>query len=313
MNLFHVLKNMIKNPSARFGYLSALGFYDKVPDDEYLKRKYKVIIGRELNLENPQTFNQKLQWLKLYDRRPEYTMMVDKFEVKKYVSDLIGEEYIIPTLGVWNHFDEIDFSKLPDQFVLKCTHDSGGLVICRDKNNLDKVAAKRKIEHCLKRNYYWLGREWPYKHVKPRIIAEQYLEDNTYVFGNNGLTDYKFFCFSGKPKMIYISNGMENHTTAKISFYDMNGNEMPFHRSDYQPIMGKVTLPDNFLSMEKVAKKLAKNINNPFVRIDLYSLQGKVYFSEITFSPCSGMIPFDPMNWDYKLGQWIELPKETLQ
>lgn len=233
--------------------------------------------------------------------------MVDKCEVKEYVKDIIGEEYIIPTLGVWEKFEDIDFSKLPEQFVLKCTHDSGGLVICRDKSKLDKEKARKKIEACMKMNYYWSKREWPYKNVKPRIIAEQYMEDEN---ATEGLTDYKFFCFNGIPKLLYVSQGLQDHATASISFYDLEGKQMPFHRKDYKPIAGEMSLPEKFDTMVSLAKKLAEEIHNPFIRIDLYSIRGRIYFSEITFFPCSGMMPFEPEEWDKTLGDWIELPSK---
>ena len=172
-------------------YLDSRGFFKFMSDEAYLKFMYKLKMKRKLNLSDPQTFNEKLQWLKIYDRKPEYTTMVDKYEAKKYVADIIGEEYIIPTLGVWDRFEDIDFDELPDQFVLKCTHDSGGLVICRDKSKLDLKAAKKKINKSLKRNYYWIGREWPYKNVRPRIIAEKFMTDPT----SDDLQDYKFFFF----------------------------------------------------------------------------------------------------------------------
>lgn len=194
------------------------GLYDGMDDETFLKMAYKRKFGKELDLNNPVTFNEKLQWLKLNDRKPEYTEMVDKFMAKKYVASIIGQEHIIPTLGVWSRFDDIDFDKLPTQFVLKCTHDSGGLVVCKDKSNLNKKAAKKKIEKSMKTNYYKGGREWPYKNVKPQIIAEEYMED----ISGNGLTDYKFYCFNGVPKYLYVSNGMDNHETARLSFLTMN-------------------------------------------------------------------------------------------
>lgn len=281
------------------------GFYKKKTDEEYLKIRYKSIFHKELNLVSPQTFNEKLQWLKLYNRKSEYTTMVDKYEVKKYVADKIGEEYIIPTLGVWEKFDDIDFEALPNQFVLKCTHDSGGLVICRNKSKLDMQKAKEKIEHSLKRNYYWSSREWPYKNVRPRIIAEQYMEDGT---SPSGLRDYKFFCFNNEVKMLYVSQGLEDHATASISFFDLSGNEMPFRRKDFKPITGVLELPENFEEMLDKAQKLATAVDAPFVRIDLYSISGETKFSEITFSPCSGMIPFEPEERDGTIGDWIKLP-----
>lgn len=278
-----------------------------IPDKLYIQLKFLMRLKRLPNLKSPKTFNEKLQWLKLYDRRPEYSRMVDKYEAKGYVAERIGEEHIIPTLGVWDSFDEIDFDSLPDQFVLKCTHDSGGLVICRDKSKLDKAAARKKIEDSLSVNYYWQGREWLYKDIKPRILAEIYMEDENEA---QGLTDYKFFCFNGEPRMIYVSQGLEDHTTARISFYDLEGKEMPFCRSDYRPIQGEIVLPFNFAEMTETARELAQTVNCAFVRIDLYSVCGKMYFSEITFSPCGGMVPFEPVEWDRKLGDWIELPKD---
>ena len=283
-----------------------------IPDKLYLKLKYKKRVGKKLNLKEPQSFNEKLQWIKLYDRNPNYSILVDKCEVKKYVADKLGKEFIIQTLGVWDKFDNIDFNALPNQFVLKCTHDSGGLVICRDKSKFDIEKAKKKINNSLKNNYYWHGREWPYKNVKPRIIAEQYMDDfNPEDEGyGNGLTDYKFFCFNGEPKMLYVSRGLENHATAQISFYDLECNEMPFKRTDYAGIKGQLHKPKRLDDMILIAKKLATEIGSAFSRIDLYEINEKIYFSEITFFPCSGFLPFDPPEWNYKIGQWINLPKK---
>lgn len=310
------VKKIIHNPALLFLTLGQRGFFNWIPDEQYLKIAYRIKMGKMLDLNNPQTFNEKIQWLKLHDRRPEYTQMVDKIEAKKLVANAIGEEYIIPTLGVWNHFDEIDFDKLPDQFVLKCSHDSGGLVICRDKSKLDKEAARKKIESCLKHNFYWGQREWPYKNVKPRILAEKYMEDNKthdlrdYENTVQGLVDYKFFCFDGSPKLLYISKGLEDHSTAEISFYSMTGEEEEFHRRDYKPYHNAI-LPDNFEKMKQLSERIARKVNNPFVRVDLYSINGKLFFSEITFSPCSGMLPFEPSSADLLLGRMIQLPNKT--
>lgn len=303
------IKKVFCNPWIVVDYLCARHLLNWVPDDTYLKLLYRAKTGKRLHLDNPRTFNEKIQWLKLFDRKTIYTTMVDKYVAKQYVADCIGEEYIIPTLGVWDKFEDIDFKTLPDQFVLKCTHDSGGLVICRDKDSLDKQKAKEKIERSLKRNYYWSGREWQYKDVNPRIIAEQYIED-TETEETLGLTDYKFFCFNNEVKMLYVSRGLENHATASISFYDLNGNEMPFRRKDYKPLSGKLTLPNNYNDMLEKARILAKSVDAPFVRIDLYSIAGKTKFSEITFSPCSGMIPFEPTEWDDIIGSWLRIPLE---
>lgn len=279
-----------------------------LPDKFVITNVFKFKMGKKPDLKNPKTFNEKLQWLKLYDRKPIYTTMVDKYDAKKYVADIIGEEHIITTLGVWNSFDEINFDNLPNQFVIKCTHDSGGLVICRDKSKLDKEKVRKKIEKCFKRNYYWSSREWPYKDVKPRIIAEEFMVDEKgEASGIKGLVDYKFFCFGGEPKFLYVSKGLEDHSTAKISFFDLEGKLMPFYRKDFSPFDTELVLPDNYDEMKAYAEKIAKEINNPFVRVDLYSLNNNIYFSEITFFPCSGMVPFEPEEWDGKLGEYIDL------
>ena len=281
-------------------------FLDRLPDEAYLKLKFRLRMGKKLDLKDPKTFNEKLQWLKLYDRKPEYTTMVDKAAAKEYVAEKIGGQYVIPTLGVWETFDDIDFDALPEKFVLKCTHDSGGLVICRDKGSVNREEAREKIEKALKTNYYLHGREWPYKNVKPRILAEAYMEDGS----GTGLTDYKFFCFNAEPKMLYVSRGLEDHATASISFYDFEGKQMAFRRKDFKPIEGPLVLPENFGEMQEIARRIAETVGCSFVRVDLYSIQGNVYFSEITFSPCSGMLPFEPESWDERLGSWIRLPEK---
>lgn len=296
----------IRNPKKMYGFFSTRGLLNWMSDKAYVKMAYKATTGKTLNLKNPISFNEKLQWLKLYDRKPLYTELADKYAVRKHIAQAFGDGHLIPLVGgPWKSFDEIDFDALPEQFVLKCTHDSGGLVICRDKTKLDKKAACKKIEKSLKTKYFYQGREWPYKNIPPRIIAEAYMEDENEAAG---LTDYKFFCFNGEPRMIYVSQGLENHATASISFYDLEGKEMPFRRSDFRPIQGEMALPGNFAEMTAAAQKLAQMVDCPFVRIDLYSICGKMYFSEVTFFPCGGMLPFEPTQWDNELGKWIRLP-----
>ena len=224
------LHRLIYDPQSLFIHYFRNSIGKILNDRQYICIMNRIMMKKKINLKNPQTFNEKIQWLKLYDHNPIYTTMVDKYEVKKYVANIIGEKYIIPTLGVWNSFDEIEFDKLPNQFVIKCTHDSGGLVICRNKDNMDYKAAENKIKACLKQRYYWIAREWPYKNVKPRIIAEEYMHNS----GDNELTDYKWFCFNGTPKFLYISHGLANHETATIDFYDINYKKMPFKRTDYK-------------------------------------------------------------------------------
>lgn len=277
------------------------GLLNWLPDEPYLKLMFRLHMGRKLDLREPRAFNEKLQWLKLYDRKPEYTQMVDKYEAKKYAASVIGEEHVIPTLGVWERFDDIDFDALPNQFVLKCTHDSGGLVICRDKASFDKNAARTKINRAMRKNYYYHGREWPYKNVKPRIIAETYLEN-----GSRGLVDYKFYCFDGIDRYLYVSEGLEDHSTANISFLTMDWQFAPFNRLDYKPFSALPPCPEHYEEMRQLARKLSAN--HPFLRVDLYDVGGTVYFSELTFSPVSGYMPFSPQEYDEILGRYISLP-----
>lgn len=290
-----------------FMFLSNRGFFNRMSDKAYLKLRYNCIMGKKLNLDNPVTYNEKLQWLKLYDRKPEYTKMVDKYEAKKYVADIIGEEYIIPTLGVWDNVNDIDFDTLPNQFVLKCTHDSGGLVICKDKSELDIENAKNTLNHFLNRNFYNVHREWPYKDVQPRIIAEKYMEDES----GKDLKDYKFFCFNGEPKLLYISEGLSDHSTAKISFADMDYNIAEFKRNDFKPFDELPKKPINFEKMKELAKVLSKD--RAFIRVDFYEINKKIFFGELTFFPCSGYLPFDPEKYDKVLGDWITLPNKMIQ
>lgn len=272
------------------------------PDKLFLKILFQLRTGYRLNLKNPQTFNEKLQWLKLNNRNPICTQMVDKIEVKKYVASIIGEEYLIPTLAVYESAEEIDFSILPNQFVLKCTHDSGGIVVCRDKSNLDINVAKEKMKKGLKRDYFYRNREWPYKNVLHRIIAEQYMEDES----GYELKDYKFFCFDGVPKLLFVATdrGLIYEET-KFDFYDMQFNHLPF--TNGHPNSNKTIIrPRGFEQMKDIAAKLSKGF--PHLRVDLYDINGRVYFGELTFYHWSGMTPFEPIEWDYKLGNLIELP-----
>lgn len=275
------------------------GFFNWLPDKPCLYLLYWARMGRRLNLKNPQTFNEKQQWLKLYNRKSEYTQMVDKYEAKKYIASLIGEEYVIPTLDVWERFEDIDFDELPDQFVLKCTHDSGCFVICRDKSKLDFGAAEKKIKKSLKKNYYFHGREWPYKDVKPQIIAEEYVEDTQ----DDALTDYKFYCFGGIPKIMYISkdHGKEPFT----DFFDMEFNHLPIIIQDPNAeVMPQK--PAQFEEMKEFATLLSRNV--PFLRVDFYEVKGKLYVGELTFFDGCGFELVEPEDWNEKMGSWINLP-----
>lgn len=300
-----IIKRLYKNPYEFLIYLSMKRYIDWVPDSVYLRILYKARTGKRLNLKNPKTFNEKLQWLKINDRKSRYSILVDKYEVRKYISEKIGEEYLIPLIGVYDSFDDINFDKLPKKFVIKCTHDSGGLVICRDKNKLDHQIAREKINKSLKRNYYYSGREWPYKNVKPRIIIEQFMEEANKDIAKYGLIDYKFHCFNGEPKFLYVSQGLEDHKTAQMSFYDLNFEKLPFRRADYDQLNREVNIPLNFEKMKEICSKLSKDID--FLRVDLYEINGKIYFSELTFTPCSGMMPFEPMEYDDIVGEMLKL------
>ncbi len=274
-----------------------------IPDRIYIKYLFFLRMGKRLSLKDPETYSEKLQWLKLYDRKPSYSEMVDKYDVKEYVKKTIGEEYVVPTYGVWDKFDDINFELLPDQFVLKCTHDSGGLVIVKNKSKFDKNSAREIINTCLKKNYYWHGREWPYKHVKPRIIAEKYLEDEN----DKELRDYKFFAFDGKVKALFIATDRTDKSTeTKFDFFDENFKHLPLTNghpnADVLPHK-----PQNFERMKMLAGKLSTGI--PQLRVDFYEVNGKVYFGEMTFFHWSGMTPFIPENWDYTFGSWINLEK----
>lgn len=294
------------NEKYRFIVASNRGCCQKTSDKDFLHKKFNYTVNRNLDLDNPKSYNEKLQWLKLYDRKPEYTRMVDKYEVKKLVSELIGEEFVIPTIGVWDKFDDINFDSLPEKFVLKCTHDSGGLVICKDKSHFDKKAAKKKISKCLKRNYYYSHREWPYKNVKPRIIAENYMEDTK----TAELRDYKFFCFDGDVKALFVATERQKAgEEVKFDFFDENFNHLPVKQGHPN---AEVTpeMPERFEEMKRLASVLSQNI--PHVRVDFYEVDGKVYFGEMTFYHFSGFVPFEPEEWDYKFGEWIELPEKTV-
>ncbi|MCR2045596.1 glycosyl transferase [Anaerosalibacter massiliensis] len=300
--MINKLLRLIKNPKRIVSALASRGLLNWLSDETVLKMQFKTKMGEKLNLENPKTFNEKLQWLKLYDRNPVYTELVDKYEVRKYISETIGDEYLIPLIGIWNKFEKIDFSKLPNQFVLKCTHDSGGLIICTDKSKLDIEAARKKINRCLKRNHYHAGREWPYKNVKPRIICEKYMVDES----GGEIEDYKFMCFNGKVKCIFVCLNRNSSERLNIDIYDTNWNLMPFERPNSSNSRTMIPKPKNFDKMIEFAEKLSED--KPFVRVDFYEINGQLYFGEITFYPSAGFEKFKPESYDYLLGNWLGLP-----
>lgn len=287
----------------RFLWNSGCGKYDKMPDEEYLSLKFQASMGKPLNLENPQTFNEKLQWLKLYDRRPEYTMMVDKYKVREYIAQQIGEEYLIPLLGVWDDPDDIDFDSLPNQFVLKCNHNSGlGMCICKDKSKLDMNKVKKELRKGLKQDYYLTGREWPYKDVPRKIICEKYMEDSS----TAELRDYKFFCFGGAAKCYKVD--FDRFIGHNANYFTADGELMKLGEEVCPPDFEKtIQTPANFEKMKELAAKLSET--HSFLRADFYDVDGKVYFGELTFYPASGFGKFIYEGNDVLLGSWIKLPE----
>ena len=275
-------------------------------DAKYIKICFWLYFGKSINLRNPRTFQEKLQWLKLHNRRPEFTQMVDKYEAKKYVASIIGEEYIIPTLGVWDNADEIDFSRLPERFVLKCTHDSGRVIICKDKSRFNCRWACKRLNDTLRTDYFKRSREFPYKNVRRRVIAEKYMEDEH----GEDLTDYKFFCFNGVAQFCQVIGGRSKRET--IDFFDRQWVHQDFvgltPRVGFSPTPWPK--PDVFPEMLRIADTLATKIDSPFVRIDLYVINGHVYFGENTFFPNSGFGKFQPEAWNLKMGEMIDLTKK---
>lgn len=276
-----------------------------LPDSLYLKIMFRLEMGYKLNLEEPHTFNEKLQWLKLYNRNPKYTQMVDKFEAKTVAENILGNDYIIPTLGVWDRFEDIDFSSLPDRFVLKTTNGGGGggVIICRDKNKLNLPSVAEQLNSSLKENIYQRFKEWPYKNVIPRILAEKFMVDES-----GELRDYKFYCFNGEPKVFLVASERFSGHRTYFDYFDMEGNHLPFTQGGMNnPITP--TIPSTFEEMKQVAMKLSHGL--PHVRIDLYSVDEKVYFGEFTFFDSSGFEKFTPWEWDSIFGNWLKLPTSS--
>lgn len=303
MNKDNLVKSLSKPDTALTMLVSKYNWL--FPTKLYVKLLFRLRMGYKLNLKNPKTFNEKLQWLKLYANKPEYTNMVDKALAKEYVKPLIGEKYIVPTYGIWDTPEEIDFDMLPNQFVLKTTDGGGslGVVICDDKTKMNKDAIIAKLHKVLKQDIYGKLREQPYKHIKKRILAEQYLSDET-TSVRGDLNDYKFYCFNGVVTYCEVITG--RRTKKQIDFFDLNWNHMPFTFQGRDFADNQVQKPECFAEMIEVADKLCKGF--PYSRIDMYVVQGKVYFGEITLFPASGFRGFSPEEWNIKLGNMIELP-----
>lgn len=297
--MLELIDKAIHHPDRIIENLGKRHLLNWVPDEWYLKILYWLIFKKKLDLGDPQTFNEKLQWLKLHDRQPIYTTMVDKCEAKKYVASKIGEEYIIPTLDVWDSFDDIDFDLLPDQFVLKCTHDSGGLVICKDKSKFDVQSAKKKINQCLRRNFYWYGREWPYKNVKPRIIAEKYMTDES----GTELKDYKIFNFDGEPKLIQVD--YDRFVEHKRNLYTTDWKYIEATIQYPTDAGHRINRPRQLEKMLEIARVLSADI--PHVRTDFYCINDRTFFGELTFHHGSGFEKFTPESLGEKMGEWLKL------
>ena len=293
--------SLLKTPGKMVLPLANLGLFNWMNDRTYLKFVFRSTMGYKLNLSNPKTFFEKIQWLKLNDRKDAYIQFVDKITVKTIVANIIGSEYIIPTIGVWDSFDQIDFNLLPNQFVLKCNHDSGSVVICKDKATFDRNKARIKLMKHLRRDAYTTGREWPYKHVKRVIFAEMLLQSQSI-----DLTDYKVYCFNGVPKYCQVIKNRSTNET--IDFYDANWIHQPFVgiTENTENSETEDSSPVNYELMKKFATRLSENTF--FCRVDFYEVNQQLYFGEITFYPCSGFGSFRPPEWNEKIGDMIKLP-----
>lgn len=304
-NSWKTFKKYVRNGEGLYMALAKFGFKDSEPDEAYLRHAYKANMGFAPDLEHPRRYTEKLQWLKLHDRRPEYGPMVDKCEAKRYVAERIGKRYVIPAYGVWDTAEEIDFGALPDRFVLKCTHDCGGMVVCRDRAAFDEKRARRMLAKALKRDFYRQWREWPYRLVKPRILAEKYMEDSA----TGALPDYKFFAFDGVVRAMFVATDRQNpDEETKFDFYDADYRHLPL-RNGHPNAAVPPPRPETFDEMKALAAILSKGL--PHVRVDFYEADGKAYFGELTFSHWSGIVPFEPDEWDFTFGEWLKLPEPT--
>lgn len=276
-------------------------------DKTFLKIKYYSKFEKKLNLRNPKTFNEKLQWLKIYNRKDNYKKLVDKYLVRDYIKETIGERYLIPILGVWDKFDDIDFNELPDKFVLKTTHDSGTVIICENKENINVLEIREKISDSLKRNYFYSGREWPYKFVKPRIIAEKFIED----IKDGDLKDFKLFCFNGKVQLILVCSDRFDESGLKETFFDTDWNRVNIKRKTHSVSKIKIEKPNNLKEMIVLAEILSKEMT--FLRVDFYDVNNTVYFGELTFFPASGFEGFIPFESDRLLGDWLNIKNSQIR
>lgn len=302
MRIINKAIELLRSPKARFVFLSNRGFYDHMEDRKYLELEYRMITGNELDLDEPKSFDDKLQWLKLYDHNPFYSSIVDKYEAKKYIAGKVGDCYVPKLLGVWDNYDEIDFETLPSSFVLKCTHDSGGVVICRNKEHFDFKKAKRTIDKSMKRDFYLQKREWPYKNVRHRIIAEEFLSDGS---EEGDLTDYKFLCFNGEPKVMYIRKGVDDDSPK--DFFDMDFNHLSLRMGGCPMAVVRPGKPKSFEVMKGLARTLSQDFLH--IRVDFFEIEGRPYVGELTFFQDGGIAFATPREWNERLASWIDLDK----
>lgn len=296
MSKLKTFLGLIKTPGKMVFPLGSMGLLNWMPDSLYIKLLFRGEMGYRLDLKHPKTFNEKLQWLKIYDHKPDYRDLVDKITAKSIVRTIIGDEYIVPIYGTWYKADEIPFDKLPDQFVLKCNHDQGSVIIVPDKRKMNKQQVVKTLNTKLGRSIYSGTREYPYKLIKPKVFAEMFLGET--------IVDYKFYCFNGEPRFLYCGQGLTVDHSLKIDFFDLNWKRMPFYRTDYHRL-GDIQRPKHLDEMIAIAKKLSRNV--PFVRIDLFEVNEQVYFSEFTLCPASGLMPFVPKEYDRIIGDMLEI------
>jgi len=295
--------NLILHPRQMIIFLASNGFLNWLPDKPYLKLFYWGMVGKKLNLREPKGFNEKLQWLKLYFRDDAYKKLVDKYEVKSYIHDHYPEIRLINTLGIWNNAEDVDYNSLPNQFVVKCTHDSGSTIICQRKQEFDAAKSREMLKTSLKKDMYKYGREWVYKGISPRIIAEEYVHDDN----SAELKDYKFLCFGGKVKCCFVGSDRFSEKGLHTSYFDRDWNPLPFTR--HYPRRDDIPKPGKLEQMIELAERMSKDI--PFVRIDFYIINDEIYFGEYTFFPGCGFLEFNPDKWDYVLGEWLQLPPRS--
>lgn len=306
-NYIRRIKKVLKHPRLLLSKLimnETIGHL--LSDETFLKLSYRLRMGQKLDLDNPQTFTEKIQWLKLHNRSELCTQVVDKARSKDWFLSKCETGHVIPTIGEWDHFEDIDFDSLPNKFVLKCTHDSGSVVICRDKNSFDKASAKKKLTKRLSKNYFWVGREYSYKNAQPKIIAEPLMKDED----SNDLPDFKFFCFNGQPKVLFYASGRfrEKDSVPYFDYYDMDLNHLDIHSAGHDNAPQRLQPFPQFEDMKAMAATLSKDF--PHVRVDFYLINGRIYFGEITFHHDGGFVPFQPESWNEVFGNWIQLPKQ---